>query len=92
MAESNNIESYIVWQCDSREITVGPEVVFKCTLVSSHEDSFHSHFMCSYSNDIFNQWPVSLMPLPAFHMSASHSTSALSSKEEVCHVRQQIHS
>jgi hypothetical protein len=58
MTESNKIEAYIVWQCDSREVIVGPEVVFKYTLVSSHEDSFHSRFMCSYNNDIFNQWPV----------------------------------
>jgi hypothetical protein len=40
------LKSYTVWQCDSREVSVGPEVVFKYTLVSSHEDSFHSRFMC----------------------------------------------
>jgi hypothetical protein len=92
MAESNNIESYIVWQCDSREVIVGPEVVFKYMSVSSHEDSFHSRFICLYNNNIFTQWPVSLLPLLAFRTSSSHLTSALSSMEEVCHVRQQIHS
>jgi hypothetical protein len=92
MRESNYIEAYIVWQCDSREVSVGPEVVFKYTLVSSHEDSLHSHFMCWYSSNVFNQWPVWLLLLPAFRTSASHSTPALSSMEEVCHVRQQIHS
>ena len=46
MTESNEIESYIVWQCDSREVAVDPEEVFNYTLVSSHEVSFHSCFMC----------------------------------------------
>ena len=46
MTEPNYIEAYNVWQCDSREVTLGPEEVLKYTLVSSHEDSFHSHFMC----------------------------------------------
>lgn len=46
MTEPNKIQAYVVWQCDSREVTVGPEVVFKYMLVSSHEDSFHSRFMC----------------------------------------------